>query len=174
MRAVPLWLKLAPEVAQVMRMYQSIVATRNDLGQLASMHNKFVRLALYRLRLSMKEYAGELPAEVERVFAEVTRPDASVKPRIVVPTRPSLFGKGEKVRVMIIVPGAAKVASVVVDVRPRGGAWAPLKARLMGRKTYEAVLGPFDPAAAEVVEYRVTARADGQNLVSATYSATVV
>ena len=53
--AVPAWLKLAPNVRRAMLDYQSIVANRNELGQLASMHNKYVRLALYRLRLSMKE-----------------------------------------------------------------------------------------------------------------------
>ena len=60
-------------VREVFLDYQEIVSTRNDLGQLASMHNKYERLALYRLRASMKEFLGELPPEVERSFAEAAR-----------------------------------------------------------------------------------------------------
>src|SRR5208337_2827164 len=67
---VPLWLQLAPKVREAFLDYQEIVSTRNDQGQLASMHNKYERLALFRLRASMKEFLGELPPEVERSFAE--------------------------------------------------------------------------------------------------------
>ena len=52
---VPLWLRLAPSVRSTVLAFQRIVATRPDLGTLASMHNKFVRLALVRLRLARKE-----------------------------------------------------------------------------------------------------------------------
>ena len=93
---VPLWLKLAPLVREVFLDYQEIVSTRNDLGQLASMHNKYERLALYRLRASMKEFLGELPPETERLFAEVRQPDAKAKPRAFVPTRPTVLRKGEQ------------------------------------------------------------------------------
>ncbi|MCX6620480.1 MAG: twin-arginine translocation signal domain-containing protein [Acidobacteria bacterium] len=176
---VPLWLKLAPEVRRVMLLYQSIVATRNDQGQLASMHNKLVRLALVRLRLSMKEFLGELPVEVEQLYGQVSKPDPKAVPRIVVPTRPTLFAKGERVRLLIIVPGAESVSGVSLHTRLPGGEWAVHRARLLGRKTYEAVLGPF-PATSEMVEYYVTAEADANKLVAppsapaAAYTATLV
>jgi len=50
---------------------QDYVSTRNDLGTLASMHNKYERLALFRLKASMKEFLGEVPPEVEKLYDEV-------------------------------------------------------------------------------------------------------
>ena len=94
---VPLWLKLAPQVRAAMLAFQQIVATRNDLGTLASMHNKFVRIALVRLRLSIQEWLGELPPETEKLMEEVTGPDVSAPVRLFLPTRPTLLGKGERV-----------------------------------------------------------------------------
>ena len=32
---------------------------------------------------------------------------------------------------------------MTLRVRPRGGAWTSAPAKLVGRRTYEAVLGPF-------------------------------
>jgi len=69
---VPLWLRMAPLVREVFLDYQEIVSARDEQGQLASMHNKYERLALYRLRASMKEFLGELPPEVERVCGIAT------------------------------------------------------------------------------------------------------
>lgn len=60
---VPLWLAIAPLVRQVMLDYQGVIATRNDQGQLASMQNKFVWIAIERLRLSIQEFMDELPPE---------------------------------------------------------------------------------------------------------------
>ena len=62
---VPLWLATAPLVRQTMVEYQAAIATRNDQGQLASMQNKFVRLSLERLRLSIKEFLDDLPEEMK-------------------------------------------------------------------------------------------------------------
>ena len=62
---VPLWLAMAPLVRQTMVEYQAAIATRNDQGQLASMQNKFVRLSLERLRLSIKEFLDDLPEEMK-------------------------------------------------------------------------------------------------------------
>ena len=123
--AVPLWLEMAPQVRRAMLAFQHIVATRNDLGTLASKHNKFVRLALTRLRLSIQEYLGELPPETEKVFAEVTRPDTDGPPRLFVPARPSLLGPGEHVRILIVAAGTGTVRDVTVHTRARGAAAWP-------------------------------------------------
>jgi hypothetical protein len=155
---VPLWLKLAPDVRAAMLLYQGIVATRNDLGQLASMHNKFVRLALYRFRLSLQEYLGELPPETEKLFAEVTRPDPKAPVRLIAPTRPGMLRKGEKVHIMLVAAGSGAVSEVTLHTRLYGaGEWKAAPARLMGRRTYEVTLGPFD-AAAPLAEYYASAR----------------
>jgi hypothetical protein len=134
---VPLWLKLAPLVREVLLDYQEIVSTRNDLGQLASMHNKYERLALYRLRASMKEFLGELPPETERLFAEVRRPDPKAMPRAFVPTRPTVLRKGEQTRISAVVAGAGHVARVTLFTRTKDSAnWSPSPMSLIKRRTY--------------------------------------
>ena len=133
--------------------YQSIIATRNDLGQLASMHNKFVRLALYRLPLSIQEYLGEMPAQMQALFKEVTLPDTSAPARLIIPTRPTLLREGESVRIMAIAAGPADPGPVALHLRPRGQTkWEIRAAKLMGRRTHQVALGPF-PRAAILVDY---------------------
>src|SRR5208337_2925903 len=137
MEGVPLWLKMAPLVREVLLDYQEVVSTRNDLGQLASMHNKFERLALYRLRASMKEFLGELPPETERLFAEVRQPDAKAMPRAFVPTRPTVLRKGEQARISAVVPGAGHVARVTLFTRSKDSDnWSPSPMSLARRRTY--------------------------------------
>ena len=134
---VPLWLTLAPLVREVFLDWQEIVSTRNDLGQLASMHNKYERLALYRLRASMKEFLGELPPETERLFAEVRQPDVKAMPRAFVPTRPTVLRKGEHVRISAVVPGAGQVARVTLLTRSKDSdKWNPSPMSLARRRTY--------------------------------------
>lgn len=164
--AVPMWIKLAPEVRKAMLDFQGIVATRNDLGTLSSMHNKFVRLALVRLRLSLQEYLGELPPETENLVAELIKPDPNALPRLIVPTRPSVLAKGEKVRMMIIATGDVPVHSVQLHTRAPGRApWTTTAAKLKGRRTYEVVLGPYDTAL-PLVEYYVSASLGSTKLIS--------
>jgi hypothetical protein len=138
---VPLWLQLAPMVREVFFDYQEIVSTRNDQGQLASMHNKYERLALYRMRASMKEFLGELPPEVERSFAEAREADGKAESRAFVPTRPTVLRKGERVRITVVVPGPAKVVRATLFTRAQDTqAWSPSPMKLVQRRTYTAEL----------------------------------
>jgi hypothetical protein len=140
---VPLWPKLAPLVREALLGYQKAVSERNELGALASMHNKFERLALFRLRASMKEFLGELPPETESVFEEVRRPDPNATPWVVIPTRPSLLGKGEAVRVFAIAPGGREVLRVTLFTRRVGSeTWDTNAMGLVGRRTFVRELGP--------------------------------
>ncbi|HYK88324.1 MAG TPA: hypothetical protein VE398_06120 [Acidobacteriota bacterium] len=165
--AVPLWLALAPQVRSAILRFQSIVSNRNDLGALASMHNKFVRLALIRLRLSMKEYLEELPADVEDTFKQVTRPDPQARPRLFIPTRPSLLARNEQARLTLVSTGTGRVQ---LHTRAWGEAqWNKSQVRSVARKTYEATLGPFQ-GSAPFVEYFVSC--GDQN--SPTYIVTLV
>jgi hypothetical protein len=141
--AVPLYGRLAAEVRAVMLRFQSVVANRNDLGTLASMHNKFVRLALVRLRLSMREYLGELPPATETAFAEAVRSDPKAPARIFIPTRPTMIERNARASVRIVVTGGT--GEVALRTRTPGGAWKSTPARLVARRTYEAPLGPFAP-----------------------------
>ncbi|MGO9272669.1 MAG: hypothetical protein ACLQOO_20945 [Terriglobia bacterium] len=138
---VPLWLKLAPLVRQALLGYQKAVSERNELGALASMHNKYERLALFRLRASMKEYLGELPPEVESLFQEVRRRDSDAAPWVFIPTRPSLLAGGEAVRVFAVAPGSREVAGVTLFTRAGGSeTWDAKPMDLAGRRTFVAEL----------------------------------
>jgi hypothetical protein len=160
---VPLWLQLAPKVREVFLDYQEIVNTRNDQGQLASMHNKYERLALYRLRASMKEFLGELPPEVERSFAESRKPDGKAAPRAFVPTRPTVLRKGEHVRITVVVPGPVNVVRATLFTRSQETqAWSPSPMKLEQRRTYTGEL-QWREATGPLLDFYVAAEveADG-------------
>jgi hypothetical protein len=160
---VPLWLQLAPKVREVFLDYQGIVSTREDQGQLASMHNKYERLALYRLRASMKEFLGELPLEVERTFAEVREADGKAATRAFVPTRPTLLRQDEHVRINMVVPGPAKVVRATLFTRSQETqTWSPAPMKLVQRRTYTAEL-QWSESTGPLLDYYVAAEveADG-------------
>lgn len=136
---VPIWQKLAPLVRETLVAVQDYVSTRNDLGTLASMHNKFERLALFRLKASMKEYLGELPPEVEKLYDEVRQPISSLPPRVFVPTRPTLLRKGETVRITAVAVGPSiQVDQVRLMTRLAGARdWISTSMKKLGRRTYQ-------------------------------------
>jgi hypothetical protein len=157
---VPLWLKLAPLVRQVFLQYQGIVSTRNDLGQLASMHNKYERLALYRLRASMKEFLSEPPPEVERLFSQVREPDADSGLRLIVPTRPTVLRSGDRVRVQAVLPGPGEISAVSLLARaPESTEWTRSPMTLVGRRTFLTTL-EYRTAAGPLMDYYVEAVAE--------------
>ncbi len=160
---VPLWLEIAPLARQVMLEYQAVIATRNDQGQLASMQNKFVRIALERLPLSIQEFTGELPPEMHQAYKAAIRPELANAPRIFVPTRPSLLKPGESLRLFIVVPGV-NGAKVKFHTRRVGQHdWEAQSATHAGRNVYTVQLGPF-PMKDGAVEYYASADAAGQSL----------
>jgi hypothetical protein len=154
---VPLWLKLAPLVREVFLQFQEIVSTRNDLGTLASMHNKFERLALFRLRASMKEFLGELLPETEKLLEEVRRPEPKASPRVFIPTRPTFLRQGETVRLFAVAPGGNKVTQVSLFTRVTGTeGWEAKAMSLVARRTFTAEL-KAPQAAKPLLDYYVEA-----------------
>jgi hypothetical protein len=142
---VPLWLKMAPLVREVLLDYQEIVSTRNDQGQLASMHNKYERLTLYRLRASMKEFLGEMPPETEKLLEEMRRPDAKAAQRVFIPTRPTLLRTGDHLRVFAVAPGCGEVSRLLLHVRTCGAErWNQRPMTLVGRRTFVGELESKD------------------------------
>ena len=138
---VPLWLKLAPLVREALLDFQDIVANRNDIGAVASLHNKYERLALFRLRMSMKEFLGELPPETETLLEEVRRPDPKAVQRVFIPTRPTLLRTGERTRVFAVAPGHGKVSRVSLYIRTPGSEkWNQSPMTLVGRRTFAGEL----------------------------------
>jgi hypothetical protein len=130
------------------------------------MQNKLVRLALVRLRLSLQEFLGELPPETETLFAGLIKADPNAPVRLFIPIRPSMLAKGERVRIMIVATGQNPVHAVQVHTRIAGASqWTAAPAKLLGRRTYEAVLGPFDPNAV-LVDYFASASVGSASLVS--------
>ena len=161
-RGVPLWLAMAPLVRRAMIEYQAVVATRNDLGQLASMQNKFVRIALERLRLSIKEFVNELPAEMDQAYAAAVSPEGANSPRVFVPTRPSLLKAGESLRIFIIAPGLEGITHVnLLTRRQNTREWQAQAAAHAGRSVYAAQLGPFQKDD-EAIEYYAAAANNSQ------------
>jgi hypothetical protein len=161
---VPLWLTIAPLVRQTMLDYQAVVATRNDLGQLASMQNKLVRIALERLRLSIKEFLVELPPEMNHAYEDAISPEGANPPRIFIPTRPSLLKPGDSLRIFINAPGQEEVISVKLMTRRLGTQeWNASDASHAGREVYAAKLGPF-AAGDGAIEYYATAPGKSQAL----------
>jgi hypothetical protein len=157
---VPLWLEMAPLVREATLDYQEIVSTRNDLGQLASMHNKYERLALYRLRASLKEFLGELPPEVECLFRESRQPDPQATPRAFLPTRPTMLRQGERVRISIVVPGPARVVRLTLFTRSRDTAdWIPSPMNLEKRRTYAGEI-QWPAAPGPLLDYYVAAEVE--------------
>jgi hypothetical protein len=169
-----LWLELAPDVRRAILCFQRIVATRNDLGTLASMHNKFERLALVRLRLSMKEFLGDLPTQTEEAFRQAVRPDTEAPARLFVPTRPTMLARGESVRLMLVATGEAPIGNVALHMRARGAAsWSTVAAHLLGRRTYEAHLGPLD-SSPSLAEYYFSANVGENKLKTQPYQVTLL
>jgi hypothetical protein len=148
--AVPLWLQMAPMVRETMLTFQAIVATRNDQGQLTSMQNKFVRIALERMRLSIKEFLGELPASMDAAYKAAVSPDRANDLRLFIPTRPSLLYAEEQVRLFVVLPGAEGPQQVHLYTRKQNSsAWEATAAEHAGRSVYSAMLGPFSTGTVE-------------------------
>lgn len=160
-QGVPLWQKLAPQVREALLTYQQMVSERNEQGALASVHNKFERLALIRLRLSMKEFMGELPEEVERLFHEVREKDATASARVIIPTRPSALAPGEKVRIFAVAPGGNSEPQLELFLRRAASdEWQSFPMELAGRRTFvkEIEAGKAD---SPLLEYYVEATFNG-------------
>ena len=154
---VVLWYPLGNAAREVLLNFQQIASTRNDLGSLASMHNKLERLTIFRLPASMKEFLGELPEQFRKAQTDLAKPDPNASTRIFLPTRPTILLKGETVRLSAVAPGVDAVTGIVLFTRAWGETkWFQKKMQLAGRRTYTAQLGPFDPKAG-LVDYYVEA-----------------
>lgn len=159
-RGVPLWLAMAPMVRDTMVQYQAAIATRNDQGQLASMQNKFVRLSLERLRLSIKEFLHELPPEMDVAYVATTSPEHANRTRLFIPTRPSLLKPGESLRIFLVAPGQENVLAIKLLTRRQGTQpWQSSPAVHAGRSVYTVKLGPFE-AGDDTIEYCATASSE--------------
>jgi hypothetical protein len=160
---VPLWLTMAPLVRRTMLEYQAVISTRDEQGQLASMQNKFVRIALDRLRLSIREFLGEFPEELDRGYTLAIAGDAAAPSRVFVPTRPSILKAGESVRLFIVAPSNGNIQTVKLHTRiDESASWNVQSAMHAGRNVFEGMIGPF-PVANKIVSYYISATVLGEN-----------
>ena len=161
---IQLWIAMAPNVRAAMLEFQHVISTRNDLGQLASMQNKLVRISLERLRLSIKEFTDELPPEMEQAYQLAITQEKGMPPRLFIPTRPSLVKPGEELRIFIIAPGLEEGSAVTLHTRRQGALhWKSIAAVHEARDVYAVHLGPFD-GADKGIEYYASAIAGTQLL----------
>ena len=155
---VRLWMTLAPQVREAILTFQGIVATRNDLGQLASMQNKLVRIAIERLRLSLEEFVGELPPEAQSVYAATISPVTDAAPRIFLPTRPSVLRRAESLRLFAVTSGLGNDSTLRFLTRHLGESeWSKSVPLHEGRGVFSVTLGPFNDEAMATIEYRLEA-----------------
>ncbi len=153
-QGVPLWLTIAPLVRKTILSYQNVITTRDEQGQLASMQNKFVRIALERLRLSVKEFLGQFPREITEAYASAINSESTTASRIFMPTRPSLLKPGESSRIFIVAPSDRPIGEVRLHSRQRGAKdWTIQPAELVGRNVYRVSVGPFEPDISPVEYY---------------------
>lgn len=156
-QGVPLWIELLGYVREAVLAFQHTVATRNDQGMLASVHNKFVRIAAFRMRMALLEFLDNLPTEAETACAAALEPDQNLQGTVIVPTRPTRLARGERVRITAIAPGALEVVNVALRWRPLGATnWHIIPMHMAGRRTYftDFEMPAYD---LEGVEYCVTA-----------------
>jgi hypothetical protein len=155
-QGVSLWISLLGHTREAVLSFQHTVATRNDLGMLASIHNKFVRIATFRLRASLLEFMDELPPEAEAAYAAALAPDTELAGALIVPTRPTRLAPGECVTITAVAPGMLQVSGVELVWRPLGaGAWQALPMSQAGRRTYVHTF--CMPPTAGAIEYKVQA-----------------
>jgi hypothetical protein len=153
--ALPLWLKLLQHMREAVLLYQRTVATRSDLGTLASIHNKFVRIAAYRLKASLLEFIDTLPPDAVAALQAALAHDSACRGRVIVPTRPSRLKAGESVHITAIAPGTAEIAQIYLECRDIDtGDMSRHLLENVGRRTYAArMLMP--PTTTTGLEYRV-------------------
>ena len=154
-QGVPLYAELLGYVREAVLAFQHTVATRNDQGMLASIHNKFVRIAVIRMRMGLLEFLDALPADVEAACADALAPDTQLEAAVIIPTRPTRLDKGECVCITAIAPGSRELTVIYLCWRPMGTAnWQQITMQCAGRRTY---ITDFTMPLYDGVEYYVAA-----------------
>lgn len=138
---VPLWMDILAHVRDAVLSFQHTVATRNDLGMLASVHNKFVRIATFRFMASLLEFLEALPEEAEAAYHAALAPDTELPALLLVPTRPTRLAPGDAVKITAIAPGTHDVAVVTLWWHSLDQPdWQVCRMNCVGRRTYAADL----------------------------------
>lgn len=160
-KGVPLWIEILGHVREAVLSFQHTIATRNDLGMLASVQNKFVRIATFRFMASLLEFLDNLPEEAEAAYHAALAPDTELPALLFVPTRPTRLVPGEAVTITAVAPGVQEVTAVHLWWRSLGQSdWQSLPMKNIGRRTYVAELAM--PHRAEWgIEYYVEAEFAG-------------
>ncbi len=153
---IPLWMELLRCTREAVLSFQHTVATRNDLGMLASIHNKFVRIATFRFRASLLEFLDQLPPEAEDAYRAALAADTDLAAAVIVPTRTTRLAAGESAAITAIAPGLLEVVGVSLVWRRLGAvAWQTTAMTHVGRRTYAIEF--IMPRDCQGVEYYVAA-----------------
>jgi len=143
------WRQLLRLVREAVLPFQRALATRHDLGTLASIQNKLVRIACWRLGESLREVLGDLPPDVERCRDDCLAPDPDLEAQLVVPTRPTRASPGEVVKVSAIAAGTREPVEVRLRWRRVGEeSWCEQRLHHVSRRTFAGQLQvPWDAEA---------------------------
>jgi hypothetical protein len=91
---------------------------------------------------------------------ESRQPDDNATSRAIVPTRPTLLGAKEHLRILIVIPGPMKVVHVTLFTRSKEAqAWSPSPMKLDQRRTYTGELS-WREAPGLLMDYFVTAQVE--------------
>ena len=150
-----MWIDLLGYTREAVLAYQHSVTTRNAIGTLASIHNKFVRIATFRLKESLLEFVDPLPDEAYAALEATLAPDDQQQAVVIVPTRPTRLAVGEAVKITAIVPGQLEPVAVNFCWRLIGAtSWQTVQMTHVARRTYDTLFTM--PATADAgIEYRV-------------------
>ena len=156
-QAIPLWIEVLRYTREAVLRFQRTVATRNDLGMLASIHNKFVRIATFRLKASILEFIDEIPPDAQQALDTAVAPDTDNIASLIVPTRPTRLRPGQSIRISAIAPGTAELTHIAIHYRGIGApGWQSIAMTHIGRRTWGADLTmPIDFA--DGIEYHIRA-----------------
>ena len=143
--ALPYWIDVLEACRSGVVSLQASLATRSDLGTLASVQNKFVRLAAHRTREEFRELLDVLPDDVESAYLDAIAPWHEPQPRVVVMPALTAVTRGQVEVLTIMCPGPVSPEEVRVSHRRHGDdVWSTEVAELRGRRTFEYAIDISD------------------------------
>lgn len=155
--ALPVRLELARAWERLVTLQLALVSNRGEMGTIGNLE-QHVRRHLHFLDAhddALAGLLGALPPEVEPTRAYLGAA------RVFVPTVRTDVGRGERLKVRVVVLDRAPPNGVKAQVRALGGGeFLSVAAQHMGRGVYEVTL----PACADSFEYRIEVRTEAGTL----------
>jgi len=139
------WVKVLAACRAAVVALEGSVATRSDLGTLASVQNKFVRLAAHRTREEFRELLDTLPADVDAAYRAAIASWSEPQPRVVLMPALTSVTRGRSELLTILCPGPDAPDVVRISQRRHGSVdWSTDTAALRARRTFGYLIDIHD------------------------------